>query len=173
MDSRRTKKDRSTDQSPNRKYRKNRTCNYESKAPHYLPAPEIISLESKNGPGKVPSDSPKKGEKTPDDLISEKIFSLLRESPDRVSEKVWKKRASSIGINTYNRDRSKKRLSVLLDNFKTAAEYLNEAEGFEEERVFKISTIKEFAEILEIKTEDRKKEELYDEILESMNIFKD
>lgn len=181
MDSRRVKeygsnrgddgKYRSVQGSPNRKYRKNRTFNYESKTPHYLPAPELVRLSApvakKEANGKT------KGEKTMNNeaVISERLISLLRESPDRVSEKLWRKRARTIGINIYNRDKSKKNLSELKNNLKAALEYIKESEGMSDKKlkIFKVSAVREFAEVIDITTGGKPRECLYNEILESLN----
>lgn len=159
--------------SPNRKYRKARDCKYESRVPHYLPAPEIISLKSEEDKDvkliQENIESPQKNINLGEDLISEKLFSILRESPDRMVEKKWRKRAKKLGVQIYDTNKVKKSLDVLLYHCQIMVQYVAEVEGMKKvEQPFKVTTIGEIADIFEIKKEGKTRDELLKEIFNSL-----
>jgi hypothetical protein len=147
--------------SPNRKYRKARNCKYESNMPNYLAAPEIISITSEPVENNIQDE-----QKVKQNLISEKLFSILRESPERITKKNWIKKAKKLGINIYEDNGDMKSLDKLLFHCRVMVKYVSETENCnEEEPMFKIKTLDEIADILDIEKRNKTRTELLEEII--------
>ena len=149
--------------SPNRKYRKNRTYNYDSKRP----VPIV-----KNNINYKNTDSEEIRKHINSNLISQELFSILQESPEQVSQKKWRKRAKICGIDLFRTDGNAKTSYELKKNFELMIEYINKLEDFEKAdsdyKIFKVNTIKEIADVLKIPIDGQTNSELLIKIKQSL-----
>jgi len=165
--------------SPNHKYKKNRDYNYESRE---ISTQEILIIESQKYLENEVEKNLEKNQK----LISERLFSLLKESPPGSPKKLDTKRESGYKIDLYNiaeicgitsyKGEELKSELVLVENFKVMAEYIYSLEKLgkisgkikNKYKIFKVNNIRELGKIFGVEVEGKEVEDIYNEICEKL-----